>query len=273
MSTNQGLWNATFGQVGASLKALEDAGVTLNHLALLRSDELLTRAVADFIIERTITPSAADNALLSILESKRFFGPEDWTRHFGIKMSKSTSLPIPTAQLQAILESPCPFIKDKKVKKTHYLYYLPADFNGEPLTIGKWQEMFPQGSQPKFYLYMNVGYKDYGFAKTDTARFSWFLMFEGVIPGTEYKNWDEQLALKPENYDVPKLVECAPMHFLAFKKNGRRINEKMWGRTRDVDSNGDHVSAGHFDDGGFDVSHYYDSYRHPLLGLFLFRKL
>jgi hypothetical protein len=108
MSTNQkeGLWNATFGQVGASLKALEDAGVTLNYLALLRSDKSLTRAVADLIIERTITPSAADNALLSILEPERFFGPADWTRHFGIEMPESISLPIPADQLQSILESP-----------------------------------------------------------------------------------------------------------------------------------------------------------------------
>jgi hypothetical protein len=276
MSTGQaaGLLNAIFGQ-GALLKALE-VGVTPNHLALLRSGNSLIMVVANFIIERTITPTAADDMLLSILKPERFFGPADWTRHFGIEMPESISLPIPAGQLQSILESPCPFIKGKKVKETHYLYRLPVDFNGEPLTIGKRQEMFPQGSQPKFYRYMNVDawYKDYGFAKTDTARFSWFLMFEGEIPGTESKNWDEQLALKPDNYDVPKLVECAPMHFLAYKNNdGQWINENMWGRTCDVNSDGDHVYAGYFVGDGFYVFNDYDSDRNSYLGLFLFRKL
>ena len=275
MSTNQGLWNGTFGQIGATLKALEDAGVTLNHLALLRSDKALTKAVADLIIEKTINPTEADKQLLSILEPERFFGPTDWMRHFGLELPESIALPILIDELKSILDGPCPFVNGKTVKETHYLFYLPADIKGAPLTVKQWQEMFPDDEQPCFYSYMedDAWYNDFAFAKTDTARFSWFLMFEGVIPGSESKNWEEQIAMKSDGYEVPKLVECTPMHFLAYKKNdGQRINENMWGRTCDVDSGGDHVDAGDFDSDGFGIDSHCDSVRLSSLGLFLFRK-
>jgi len=47
MSNKSGLWNAGFGEIGATLKSLEDAGATVDHLALLRSDaELAKQMVA-----------------------------------------------------------------------------------------------------------------------------------------------------------------------------------------------------------------------------------
>lgn len=45
MTTSCGLWNAGFGAVGATLKALEDAGGTLEFLKLIRSDENVAEAV------------------------------------------------------------------------------------------------------------------------------------------------------------------------------------------------------------------------------------
>jgi hypothetical protein len=46
---NSGLWIAGFGEVGATLKALEDQGVTLSDLGLLRSDPVLVKKVVEVI--------------------------------------------------------------------------------------------------------------------------------------------------------------------------------------------------------------------------------
>src|SRR3954467_14831867 len=44
--SNTGLWNATYGEVGATLKALENRGVTLDDLKAIRSDSKFADQVA-----------------------------------------------------------------------------------------------------------------------------------------------------------------------------------------------------------------------------------
>ncbi|HBV32905.1 TPA: hypothetical protein DEB72_00005, partial [Patescibacteria group bacterium] len=57
-STNpSGLWTAGYGEVGATLKSLEDNGVTIEHLARLRSDETYAKRVAEFMLRGGIEGS------------------------------------------------------------------------------------------------------------------------------------------------------------------------------------------------------------------------
>lgn len=48
-STGSGLWNEGFGAVGATLKALEDAGATMEYLKLIRSDGTVAKGVVEFL--------------------------------------------------------------------------------------------------------------------------------------------------------------------------------------------------------------------------------
>ena len=48
-STGSGLWNEGFGAVGATLKALEDAGATMEHLKLIRSDGSVAKGIVEFL--------------------------------------------------------------------------------------------------------------------------------------------------------------------------------------------------------------------------------
>ena len=48
-STGSGLWNEGFGAVGATLKALEDAGATMEHLKLIRSDGNVAKGIVEFL--------------------------------------------------------------------------------------------------------------------------------------------------------------------------------------------------------------------------------
>lgn len=212
------------------------------------------------------------------LDSNQFFSPLDWKKYFDFNFIEEINLefPIKIEKLKTILESQCPFIPDKKIKETHYFFYLPQKINNEPLTIEKWQKMFSKGSQPCFcsYLTTNAWYKEYDFAIKDVTRFSWLLMFKGITPNSVNKNLKQQLITKPHHYEVPKLVECLPLHFLIFKKNkGQRINENIWGRTYDTDNVGDHVITGFFDICGISIFNHVDFYSNSDLGSFFFRKL
>lgn len=64
-----GLWNAGFGEIGATLKSLEDAGVTIDHLAMIRSDEELAKKIADLC--RATEPSDIKSVWTRIY--KRYF--------------------------------------------------------------------------------------------------------------------------------------------------------------------------------------------------------
>lgn len=268
MTEKQGLWNDSYGQIGATLKALQDVGVTPSHLALIRSDKVVAQAVADVLLEQT----EADRRLSSILKPDQYFGPTDWIRHFGVKELQDVRLPVTLSCLKKVLESPCPFILGKLVKETHYLYYLPLEFRGAPLTIMRWWELFPYEGEPCFYT--DTWYKDEDFATIDTARLQWFLMFKGVMPGSESHTREEQLLLKPDKYTVPKAVECVPMHFLSFIKNGgQRINSNIFGRTQDI-YQGNHVFVGLFENTGLCIFNYVaSSDRNSSVGQFLFRRL
>jgi len=50
MKEKLGLWNASFGEIGATLKILEDNGVSLELFANLRSNQQLTKEVAALIV-------------------------------------------------------------------------------------------------------------------------------------------------------------------------------------------------------------------------------
>ncbi len=54
-----GLWNASFGEIGATLKMLQDQGLSLEAFAKLRSDKELAKKVVDFI-NKSKSPQSTD---------------------------------------------------------------------------------------------------------------------------------------------------------------------------------------------------------------------
>lgn len=245
MSTNKlGLWNMSYGQIGATLKILEDLGVKSGHLAEIRKDTKLAQEVASCIIEKQIKTHLVDEQLLSIFDSSRFFGPTDWQRFYGMEISDNdVAFPIKFEVLQEILDSDCPFISGKKVKETHVMFYLPK------ITIKEWANIYPYGTNPGFIASCPVSDRDnFG---NKVSRYCWYLMFRGVLPGSVNKNWTEQQDILPDHYEVPLACEVTSMYFIFFKKNKFYLNGgNMHGRTIDVDLYGDHVRVGYcfFDD-------------------------
>lgn len=73
MKNKSGLQNAGFGEIGATLKALENAGVTLEQFSRLRSDEALTKRVANLLKE------SKEEELISLLG----WFDNDWSARYG----------------------------------------------------------------------------------------------------------------------------------------------------------------------------------------------
>ncbi len=258
----------------ATLEELARRGVKQRHFTLIRSDKDYADAIARAMIYLAIKPHPLDAQLAGILDASRYFGPTDWARHYGVEFAQDFGLPLPLGQLQSILDEPCPFVAGRQVKDTHVLYCLPKQVNGKALTVMEWQAVHPEDGQPKFYSYGEKSwYREYEWAKEHVAGSDWYLTFEGVLPGSQKKKWNEQLEMVPKDYVVPNVVGVLPMHFLFFQKDGRRINESMYGRTSDIDSDGARVGMGDFDDNGLSINSDWDDVRSRHLGVFVARKL
>jgi hypothetical protein len=140
------------------------------------------------------------------------------------------------SKLQAILESPCPFIPGSKVKDTHYLFCVPSKHNEKNLTVMEWYRIhISRCPGTMCSVHDRFWYDELYFANTETARFEWFLMFEGVVPDSCGKKWEELQGLIPDGYYIPRLVEVLSMCILFDCKNERQVNEKgINGRTSSV---------------------------------------
>src|SRR3989344_7372030 len=98
MSTNQGgLWKASYGEVGATLKALQDHGGSTEHLARLRAEPDYAKRVAEFML-RGGTSGSVNHQVARAILGKNFFGAEEWTALYGVKFTKK--------QLRQVAEFP-----------------------------------------------------------------------------------------------------------------------------------------------------------------------
>jgi hypothetical protein len=66
------------------------------------------------------------------LMGNRIFGAYSWSVFFRIRMWES-ALPMVTTDLKNLLKRRCPFIKNKQIKDTHFLFLAPTDRYGRVL--------------------------------------------------------------------------------------------------------------------------------------------
>lgn len=275
-------------QVTATIEALEKFGrINERGFALLRSDKELASQIGKLVFNKLCPPTDVDKELLSIMDDSKFFGPSDWLRYYNLRV-EDYNLPISIKELNEILDKDCPFSIGKKIRDTHYLFYLPDSWNGVPLTIKKWQEVYAKngkntddGSFGGFIGCMDFIRKDTRnpIAKA-VAKKGWYLMPENLPKVFVSESFSEQIEDKPENYEAAKLIECGPMHFLIFEKNNRRINQfslsvPCYGNTSDLDSRNKTIRAGNFSEHGVSVVDGYTIECTPMGygSIFLYRKL
>lgn len=185
-TTKGGLWKVEFDELGATLKALQDNGITLDHLARIRTEPDHAKRVAKFMLRGGLDASIHQKLARAVM-GENFFGVEDWSALYGVNFSHRQLCEVAKFPWsEDILNSTCPLC-GKVIKDCHFAFVGLDRINGRPLTIMKLQSLHPATGQPKFYPYApSEWYFEQKFAKETTMSFRWYLLHQNIVPKSEY---------------------------------------------------------------------------------------
>jgi hypothetical protein len=199
------------------------------------------------------------------------FGAKEWSQYFG---EVGAAPPLP-ADIDAILNSPCPFWGGKLVKDTHLLVLVPAKVNGRPFTLNLLGELIKSpkggGSKTKYRHYDSDVQKELG-AQSPGSSY-WVLMTRDVLPDSRGKTYDAQKEMVAAHasrlrlpYEMPHVLEAATAILLHHARTGERLyTDAPWTYTRcqeKVVNNMYPPVVGGFSSGGLDVISYVVVYRY-----------
>lgn len=271
-TTQSGLWKVEFGELGATLKVLQDHGVTPDHLARLRAEPDYAKRVAEFMLRGGLDASIHQKLARAVM-GKNFFGVEDWSALYGVNFSQKQLRQVAEFPWgEDILNSTCPLC-GKVVKDCHFAFVGLDRLNGKPLTILKLQELHPATGQPKFYSYApSAWYSEQNFAKETTMDFRWYLLHQNIVPKSEDKTYGEQVRMLTADYEVPSAITEVTKDLLVFRKTGNFVNPSRYARCESVASVGRRVGVGIFGGNGLDVSYCWDDRRYSCVGVAASRK-
>ena len=88
----------------------------------------------------SISPKPTVQAKISNFIPSIAFGKAEWGKYFG---DVGIEPPLP-ANIENILNEPCSFWPDKKVKETHLLVLIPNTVNEKPFTMNYLGELIPE---------------------------------------------------------------------------------------------------------------------------------
>ena len=267
-------------EVNTTLEVLDRLGITSDHLARLRAEPDYAKRVAEFMLRGGLEGSVP-HKLAKALMGKNFFGVEEWATIFNVQFTKKQLRQIAEFPWgEDVLNAPCPFVKGKTVKETHFAFLGLEQVMGKSLSILGWQDLCPPTGQLKFYSYApQAWYSTQPFAKR-TCKFRWYLMLTNIVPNSESQTYEEQLPMVPADYEVPTAVEDVSKHLLVVKKTGSLPNQTRWGRVNDltikvgdITTDGHRVVVGGYCGGGLNVYYGLGGYRVSYIGLSVSRKV
>lgn len=226
-TTQSGLWTASFGEVGATLKSLQDNGVSLDHLARLRSDPDYARRVAEYMLRGGIDGSVHHKLARAVM-GQNFFGVEEWATLHNVNFSKKQLREVSEFPWgEDILNSTCPLC-GKVVKDCHFAFLGLTSINGSPLTVAKWLELHPATSQPKFYFNQSPWHIGQPHTDVATMVLRYYLLHTEIVPNSTGKTPEEQAAMLPPEYEIPTTIAETTKDILVFRKTGVRPNGSKW---------------------------------------------
>lgn len=208
------------------------------------------------------------------------FGAVDWKRYLG-EVGNEPSLP---KDIDAILNSACPFWEGSKVKETHLLVLIPARVNDQPFSLNLLGELIRRprgGGHGTQYLYYESDVRS-EIGEFPPARSYWMLMTRDVLAGSRNKTYAEQKAMiaryERQGYALPTALEAATVTVLHHVRTGECLfSDDPWTYTRCQDmlvQNGYPALVGGFSVKGLKVFHYdYFDRKHGYYGISCCRKL
>ena len=190
------------------------------------------------------------------------FGEAQWTRYFG-DIGDEPSLP---ANIDKIVNGPCPIWPGRKVRETHLLTLIPSHIHGKPLTLEHLEEIVksPKGGGHASEYYYFKSWAPGINQKAQVPKNYWVLMTKDIIPGSRINNYSAQCKLLNRyiGYEPPRVYEAAISIFMEHARNGQKLySDNPWTYTFCQETPADskrHVIVGGFGDCGLRV--FYDSF-------------
>jgi hypothetical protein len=228
--------------------------------ATTEKDEAVARAneAREELAARDQELAQRSNALAVALRAVTF-GAQEWKKYFG----EVDEIPLP-ADIDEILDRPCPFWPDKQVKDTHLLVLIPATVSGVPFTLNQLGKLIQRpnndGHSTKYRFYGDLVKAQIG--EQSPPRSYWLLMTRDILPDSRYKTYDAQKALVAAYasklglpYEMPHTLEAATAILLHHAREGERLfGDDPWTFTRCQEVvNGWPVVVGGFSSGGLGV--------------------
>ena len=211
----------------------------------------------------SISPKPTVQAKVSNSIPSIAFGKDEWGKYFGDVVIEP---PLP-ANIENILNEPCSFWPEKKVKETHLLVLIPNTVNGKPFTMNYLGELIQKpksGHSTKYEYYSDYAKKAVGDKSYPSH---WVLMTRDIIPGSRDKRCKEcgnMIANHRKKtgipYELPNLLEATASILMHYVKTGERLyRDDPWTYTysQDVDKDNDPLGVGGFAAGGLFVRRYH----------------
>ena len=196
--------------------------------------------------------------LVEFLSENNFFGVKDWERYFG---DVGVEPPLPK-NIVKILNEPCSFWPDKKVKDTHLLMLIPSTVNGNPFTLNYLGEIVrkPKSGHATRYCYYSDSAREAVGDKSYPSH--WVFMTKNTIPGSRYGDEGYSNCVIANHikktgvpYELPNLLDATTSILMHYVKTGERLysdNPCTYTHTKDIGKDGLLVS-GCFAGGGLFV--------------------
>lgn len=259
-TNRSGLWSIGFGAIGATLKVLEDNGVTVEMFTRLRCHPDFAERVAAFMALGNQDGIIHHESARAIL-GKNFFGVEEWMILYGVNFTNKQLREIADFPWgEDVLNAQCPFVEGKMIKDTHFAFLGLESIKGQPLTIKRFHDLHPSTGQIRFSGRGGLNFKNRGFFTKRTCRFRWYLMPLEIIINNDdtFLHSDQLFDTLPSEYENAFAVEEVTKHILYCRKNDIRLNPDRYGLCKDeissqptrtiyiglFDQDGVHISEG-----------------------------
>ena len=200
--------------------------------------------------------------LTEIVFRNKAFGKKEWEKYFG-NIGIEPSLP---ANIEEILNKPCSFWPDKKVKETHLLVLIPNAINGMPFTVNYLVKLIQKpksGHSTRYEFYSSYARKAIGDKSYPSH---WVLMTRDIITGSRGKyirECSDMIANHRKEtgipYELPNLLEATASILMHYVKTGERLYaDDPWTYTYSQDVGKDNLplGVGGFAAGGLSVGRY-----------------
>ena len=244
-----------------------DKAVAWANEAVVRANKARDKAVAwakkaeSMARDQEIAPTR--NSLAAALRTKTF-GKAEWKQYFG-DVGSAPDLP---SNMATILDGPCPFWPNKKVRDTHLLVLIPATVGGVPFTLNLLGELIKRpsnGGHRTEYSYYNERVQAQIGKESPPCPY-WLLMTRDVLPGSRNTGYADQKALvanyasrESVPYALPSVLEATTAILMHHAREGERLfGDHPWTYTRcqEVVDGSNPALVGGFDSSGLFVHSY-----------------